>query len=200
MPGCPIHARDTNGYDSPVVPSLPLRRAAAMEGVASANKMRTKEVILSQTGTGAVLGAGMQINSQNSKLVFFNEPEKTFFPSLALSCSINEIPVLLLCSAKVPILLAVSRTQDAGLDCFANERVAVSLPLWLSPWLGWIWATPSSTGRVTALGQKGDSTNCPFTSKLCFLFSPLPAHWCPNDRLGPGPADRCLLRFSRRIS
>lgn len=79
VPGCPIHARDTRGCDSPAVPGLPLCRAVVLERVASANKMHIEEVILSQAGTGAVLGAGMQINSQNSKLVFFNEPEKTFF-------------------------------------------------------------------------------------------------------------------------
>lgn len=80
VPGCPIHARDTRGCDSPAVPGLPLCRAVVLLlTVASANKMHIEEVILSQAGTGAVLGAGMQINSQNSKLVFFNEPEKTFF-------------------------------------------------------------------------------------------------------------------------
>lgn len=81
----PHPCRDTSGCDSPVVPGLPLCRAAALERVASADKVRIKEVILSQAGTGAVLRAGMQINSQNSKLVFFNEPEKTFFPPLSLA-------------------------------------------------------------------------------------------------------------------
>lgn len=55
----------------PSIPGLLLCRALVLERVARANKMHIKEVILSQAGAGAVLGAGMQINSQNSKLVFF---------------------------------------------------------------------------------------------------------------------------------
>lgn len=35
--------------------------------------------------------------------------------------------MLSLLSAKVPILLPVPRVRDAESDCFANERVALSL-------------------------------------------------------------------------
>lgn len=53
--------------------------------------------------------------------------KRPFFLSVALSCCINEVPMLSLLSAKVPILLPVPRVRDAESDCFANEHVALSL-------------------------------------------------------------------------
>lgn len=54
-------------------------------------------------------------------------PKSHFF--LSLSSCINEIPILSLHSAKVPILLAVPSMRDAGFDCFANERVSGPLAI-----------------------------------------------------------------------
>lgn len=68
--------------------------AELLEGAAGADKTPVKEVVWSQAGSRAVLGAGVQTNSQNSKSAFSVESKKDFFfPSLALSYCVNEIPV-----------------------------------------------------------------------------------------------------------
>lgn len=70
--------------------------AELLEGAAGADKTPVKEVVWSQAGSRAVLGAEVKTNSLNSKLAFFEfwlNPKRIFFPSLALSYCLNEILV-----------------------------------------------------------------------------------------------------------
>lgn len=63
-----------------------------LEGAAGADKTPVKEIVWSQAGSRAMLGAGVQTNSQNSKSAFSVESKKDFFffsPSLALSLCLN---------------------------------------------------------------------------------------------------------------
>lgn len=60
--------------------------AELLGGAAGADKTPVKEVVWSQAGSRAVLGAGVQTNSQNSKSAFSVESKKDFF--FPLPCSL----------------------------------------------------------------------------------------------------------------
>lgn len=65
--------------------SPPSCSAELLEGAAGADKTPVKEVVWSQAGSRAVLGAGVQTNSQNSKSVFFTSSKKRIFFPLPFS-------------------------------------------------------------------------------------------------------------------